>query len=114
MSRKLKIGDYLYPTLGGSGVVATELGKLLAERGHEIHFITHSIPFRLGHYHKNIFYHEVEVNNYYVFRYPPYDLSLPAKWLRSPRCRISIFCMSIMRFLMPCAPISPSRFLEKD
>lgn len=79
MSRKLKIGITCYPTLGGSGVVATELGKLLAERGHEIHFITHSIPFRLGHYHKNIFYHEVEVNNYYVFRYPPYDLSLASK-----------------------------------
>ncbi|WP_176444729.1 N-acetyl-alpha-D-glucosaminyl L-malate synthase BshA [Paenibacillus herberti] len=79
MSRKLKIGITCYPTLGGSGVVATELGKLLAEKGHEIHFITHSIPFRLGQYHKNIFYHEVEVNNYYVFRYPPYDLSLASK-----------------------------------
>ncbi|QJC54311.1 N-acetyl-alpha-D-glucosaminyl L-malate synthase BshA [Paenibacillus albicereus] len=79
MSRKLKIGITCYPTLGGSGVVATELGKLLAERGHEIHFITHSIPFRLGQFHKNIFYHEVEVNQYYVFRYPPYDLSLASK-----------------------------------
>jgi N-acetyl-alpha-D-glucosaminyl L-malate synthase BshA len=65
--------------LGGSGVVATELGKLLAERGHEIHFITHSIPFRLGHFNKNIFFHEVEVNDYYVFRYPPYDLALASK-----------------------------------
>lgn len=79
MSRKLKIGITCYPTLGGSGVVATELGKLLAERGHEIHFITHSIPFRLGKFHKNIFFHEVEVNDYYVFRYPPYDLSLASK-----------------------------------
>lgn len=79
MERKLKIGITCYPTLGGSGVVATELGKLLAERGHEIHFITHSIPFRLGHFHKNIFFHEVEVNDYYVFRYPPYDLSLASK-----------------------------------
>lgn len=79
MVRRLKIGITCYPTLGGSGVVATELGKLLAERGHEIHFITHSIPFRLGKFHKNIFYHEVEVNDYYVFRYPPYDLSLASK-----------------------------------
>lgn len=79
MERKLKIGITCYPTLGGSGVVATELGKLLAERGHEIHFITHSIPFRLGQFHKNIFFHEVEVNDYYVFRYPPYDLSLASK-----------------------------------
>ncbi len=77
--KKLKIGITCYPTLGGSGVVATELGKLLAERGHEIHFITHSIPFRLGRFHKNIFFHEVEVNDYYVFRYPPYDLSLASK-----------------------------------
>lgn len=79
MKKKLKIGITCYPTLGGSGVVATELGKLLAEKGHEIHFITHSIPFRLGQFHKNIFFHEVEVNNYYVFRYPPYDLSLASK-----------------------------------
>ncbi|WP_337103440.1 N-acetyl-alpha-D-glucosaminyl L-malate synthase BshA [Paenibacillus sp. YIM B09110] len=79
MAKKLKIGITCYPTLGGSGVVATELGKLLAERGHEIHFITHSIPFRLGHFHKNIFFHEVEVNDYYVFRFPPYDLSLASK-----------------------------------
>ncbi|WP_219836564.1 N-acetyl-alpha-D-glucosaminyl L-malate synthase BshA [Paenibacillus sp. R14(2021)] len=79
MAKRLKIGITCYPTLGGSGVVATELGKMLAEKGHEIHFITHSIPFRLGQFQKNIFYHEVEVNDYYVFRYPPYDLSLASK-----------------------------------
>jgi N-acetyl-alpha-D-glucosaminyl L-malate synthase BshA len=79
MSEKLKIGITCYPTLGGSGVVATELGKLLAEKGHEVHFITHSMPFRLGKFDKNIFYHEVEVNDYYVFKYPPYDLSLASK-----------------------------------
>jgi len=79
MNRPLKIGITCYPSLGGSGVVATELGKLLAEKGHEIHFITHSIPFRLGKFHRNIFYHEVEVSDYYVFRYPPYDLSLASK-----------------------------------
>jgi N-acetyl-alpha-D-glucosaminyl L-malate synthase BshA len=79
MKERLKIGITCYPTLGGSGVVATELGKLLAEKGHEVHFITHSMPFRLGKFDKNIFYHEVEVNDYYVFKYPPYDLSLASK-----------------------------------
>ncbi|KIL41578.1 N-acetyl-alpha-D-glucosaminyl L-malate synthase [Gordoniibacillus kamchatkensis] len=79
MGDRLKIGITCYPTLGGSGVVATELGKILAERGHEVHFITHSMPFRLGRFDKNIFYHEVEVSDYYVFRYPPYDLSLASK-----------------------------------
>lgn len=79
MDKKLKIGITCYPSLGGSGVVATELGKLLAEQGHQVHFIANSIPFRLGTFQKNIFYHEVEVNDYYVFRYPPYDLSLATK-----------------------------------
>ncbi|MFD2612050.1 N-acetyl-alpha-D-glucosaminyl L-malate synthase BshA [Paenibacillus gansuensis] len=79
MGDRLKIGITCYPSLGGSGVVATELGKLLAEKGHQVHFITNSIPFRLGKFQKNIFYHEVEVNDYYVFRYPPYDLSLASK-----------------------------------
>ncbi|MEB3101295.1 N-acetyl-alpha-D-glucosaminyl L-malate synthase BshA [Ferviditalea candida] len=79
MRRKLKIGITCYPSLGGSGVIATELGKLLAEKGHEVHFITQSMPFRLGKFQRNIFYHEVEVNDYSVFRYPPYDLSLASK-----------------------------------
>ncbi|AOZ91317.1 N-acetyl-alpha-D-glucosaminyl L-malate synthase BshA [Paenibacillus crassostreae] len=80
MSELLKIGITCYPSLGGSGVIATELGKLLAEKGHEVHFIAHSIPFRLGKtFQKNVFYHEVEVSDYYVFRYPPYDLSLANK-----------------------------------
>jgi N-acetyl-alpha-D-glucosaminyl L-malate synthase BshA len=57
-------------------VVATELGKLLAEKGHEIHFITYDMPFRLGRFHQNIRYHGVEANRYAVFKYPPYDLSL--------------------------------------
>ncbi|MBW5446606.1 N-acetyl-alpha-D-glucosaminyl L-malate synthase BshA [Cohnella sp. CFH 77786] len=79
MNRPLKIGITCYPSLGGSGVVATELGKILAEKGHEIHFIAHSMPFRLGRFQRNIYYHEVEVTDYYVFRYPPYDLSLASK-----------------------------------
>lgn len=77
--RKLKIGITCYPTVGGSGVMATELGKMLAERGHEIHFITSSMPFRLNKVYPNIFFHEVEVNNYSVFQYPPYDLALASK-----------------------------------
>lgn len=79
MDRRLKIGITCYPSLGGSGVVATELGKLLAEKGHEVHFISHSIPFRLGKFDKNIFYHEVEISDYHVLKYPPYDLSLASK-----------------------------------
>lgn len=77
--RKLKIGITCYPTVGGSGVVATELGKMLAERGHEIHFITSSVPFRLKNIYPNVFFHEVEVNNYSVFQYPPYDIALASK-----------------------------------
>src|SRR5699024_9301153 len=74
-----KIGITCYPTVGGSGVIATELGKLLANRGHEVHFITSSIPFRLNRIHPKIYFHEVEINNYPVFQYPPYDLALAAK-----------------------------------
>ncbi|MDO3652321.1 N-acetyl-alpha-D-glucosaminyl L-malate synthase BshA [Bacillus subtilis] len=77
--RKLKIGITCYPSVGGSGIIATELGKQLAEKGHEIHFITSSIPFRLNTYHPNIHFHEVEVNQYAVFKYPPYDLTLASK-----------------------------------
>lgn len=76
---KLKIGIVCYPSVGGSGVVATELGKLLAEKGHEIHFISSSMPFRLNKIYGNIYYHEVSVNQYSVFQYPPYDLALANK-----------------------------------
>ncbi|MDR7075303.1 N-acetyl-alpha-D-glucosaminyl L-malate synthase BshA [Neobacillus niacini] len=77
--RKLKIGITCYPTVGGSGVVATELGKMLAEKGHEIHFISSSIPFRLNRIYHNIYYHQVEVNQYSVFQFPPYDIALASK-----------------------------------
>jgi N-acetyl-alpha-D-glucosaminyl L-malate synthase BshA len=75
----LNIGITCYPTHGGSGVVATELGKLLAEKGHQVHFITDHIPFRLGRFHRNIYYHKVEVSDYPVFRYPPYSLALSSR-----------------------------------
>jgi N-acetyl-alpha-D-glucosaminyl L-malate synthase BshA len=75
----MKIGITCYPTYGGSGVVATELGKALAQRDHEIHFISSSIPFRLSHVAGNIFFHEVNVQSYPLFEYPPYTLSLTSK-----------------------------------
>ncbi|OCA83547.1 MULTISPECIES: N-acetyl-alpha-D-glucosaminyl L-malate synthase BshA [unclassified Bacillus (in: firmicutes)] len=77
--KKLKIGIVCYPTVGGSGIVATELGIKLAEKGHEIHFITSSVPFRLKKRYSNIYFHQVEVNQYAVFQYPPYTLSLASK-----------------------------------
>ena len=75
----MKIGITCYPTYGGSGVVATELGIELAVRGHEIHFITYSQPFRLTGRDANIRYHEVPVSNYPLFEYPPYDLALATR-----------------------------------
>nr|WP_246125680.1 N-acetyl-alpha-D-glucosaminyl L-malate synthase BshA [Alkalicoccus halolimnae] len=75
----MKIGITCYPTVGGSGVVATELGMALAEKGHEVHFITSSLPFRLDESETNIYFHEVAVNSYAVFQYPPYDLALASK-----------------------------------
>ena len=79
MEKKLKIGIVCYPTFGGSGVVATELGKALANKGHEIHFITYSQPVRLGSLRKNVRYHEVNVSDYPLFLYPPYELVLASK-----------------------------------
>jgi N-acetyl-alpha-D-glucosaminyl L-malate synthase BshA len=76
---KMKIGIVLYPTFGGSGVVATELGKALAKKGHEIHFITYSQPVRLGSFRENIFYHEVAVTDYPLFEYQPYETELASK-----------------------------------
>ena len=75
----MKIGIVLYPTFGGSGVVATELGKALAVKGHEIHFITYSQPVRLGSFRQNIFYHEVSVSDYPLFDFQPYETVLTSK-----------------------------------
>src|SRR5580704_6823211 len=75
----MKIGITCYPTYGGSGVVATELGIELAARGHEVHFITYSQPFRLTGRDNNIRFHEVPVSNYPLFEYPPYDLALASR-----------------------------------
>lgn len=75
----MKIGIVLYPTFGGSGVVATELGKALALKGHQIHFITYSQPVRLGSFRENIYYHEVAVSDYPLFEYQPYETELASK-----------------------------------
>lgn len=73
---RLKIGVICYPSLGGSGVVATELAIKMAAKGHEIHFITSSLPFRYNEPHENIHFHEVRIDGYAVFKYPPYDIAL--------------------------------------
>lgn len=75
----MKIGIVCYPTFGGSGVVATELGKALALKGHEIHFITSHWPIRLEHFTENVFYHEVNVSDYPLFEFPPYESALASK-----------------------------------
>lgn len=75
----MKIGIVCYPTFGGSGVVATELGKALAANGHQVHFITYSQPARLDFFSENLFYHEVSVSKYPLFDFPPYELALASK-----------------------------------
>jgi N-acetyl-alpha-D-glucosaminyl L-malate synthase BshA len=75
----MKIGIVCYPTFGGSGVVATELGKALADEGHQVHFITYSQPARLDFFSENLFYHEVSVRDYPLFDYAPYESALASK-----------------------------------
>lgn len=76
---RIKIGIVCYPTFGGSGVVATELGKALAKEGHKVHFITYSQPTRLDFLNENLYYHEVDFHSYPLFEYPPYELALASK-----------------------------------
>ncbi|KAA9332298.1 N-acetyl-alpha-D-glucosaminyl L-malate synthase BshA [Hymenobacter busanensis] len=75
----MNIGIVCYPTFGGSGVVATELGKALAQKGHRVHFITYSQPVRLDFFNENLFYHEVYIPPYPLFQFPPYELALASK-----------------------------------
>jgi len=75
----VKIGITCYPTYGGSGVVATELGMALAMRGHEVHFVSYEVPVRLQQFVENVYYHAVEVPGYPLFKYPPYCLALASK-----------------------------------
>lgn len=88
----MNIGITCYPTYGGSGVVATELGKALAERGHSIHFISYAIPMRLQKFSDNIVYHEVEISNYPLFDFPLYTIALASKMVEVARYeKIDIF-----------------------
>ncbi|MCR9015054.1 N-acetyl-alpha-D-glucosaminyl L-malate synthase BshA [Aquiflexum gelatinilyticum] len=75
----MKIGIVCYPTFGGSGVVATELGKALAKEGHQVHFITYRQPTRLDFFNQNLFYHEVDIKSYPLFEHAPYELALASK-----------------------------------
>lgn len=75
----MKIGIVCYPTYGGSGVVATELGKALATKGHHVHFIAYKQPARLDHFFENVYYHEVSFSNYPLFEFPPYETALASK-----------------------------------
>ena len=75
----MKIGITCYPTYGGSGVVATELGIELSKRGHEVHFISYSVPMRLKSFSENVFFHKVEMANYPVFDFPLYSIALASK-----------------------------------
>ncbi len=75
----MNIGIVCYPTFGGSGVVATELGKALAQRGHRVHFITYNQPVRLDFFNENLFYHEVYIPTYPLFQFPPYESALASK-----------------------------------
>jgi N-acetyl-alpha-D-glucosaminyl L-malate synthase BshA len=81
----LKIGITCYPTYGGSGVIATELGKALAKKGHSVHFISYAIPMRLDSFIDNVWYHEVEISNYPLFEFPLYTLSLSSKMVEVVR-----------------------------
>jgi len=75
----MNIGITCYPVAGGSGIVATELGQKLAERGHQVHFVSYALPFRLDKFRQNLFYHGVETTAYPLFKHPPYTLALAAK-----------------------------------
>lgn len=79
MARKLRIGITCYPTIGGSGIVASQLGSELARLGHKVHFISYEPPFRLDRKHPNVFFHQVELNEYRLFKYPDYTLPLAVK-----------------------------------
>ena len=77
----MRIGITCYPTYGGSGVVATELGLALASMGHEVHFISYAIPHRLSRFVENVFFHEVELSTYPLFEHSLYDLALTSKMI---------------------------------
>ncbi|MDT3695927.1 MAG: N-acetyl-alpha-D-glucosaminyl L-malate synthase BshA [Ignavibacterium sp.] len=105
----MKIGITCYPTYGGSGVIATELGKELALRGHEVHFISYALPFRLTKYIDNIFFHEVDTTSYPLFEFPFYALSLASKM-----CEVAEFEKLDLLHVHYAIPHAISAFLAKQ
>ncbi|GIK20657.1 MAG: N-acetyl-alpha-D-glucosaminyl L-malate synthase BshA [Ignavibacteriota bacterium] len=105
----MKIGITCYPTYGGSGVIATELGKELALRGHEVHFISYALPFRLTKYIENIFFHEVDTTSYPLFEFPFYALSLASKM-----CEVAEFEKLDLLHVHYAIPHAISAFLAKQ
>src|SRR5215475_11835851 len=81
MSAPLRIGMTCYPTFGGSGVIATEIGLSMAKRGHRVHFICYEVPFRLDGFFENVFFHAVEARDYPLFEHSPYTLALASKMI---------------------------------
>jgi N-acetyl-alpha-D-glucosaminyl L-malate synthase BshA len=104
----MKIGITCYPVMGGSGIVATELGMALAARGHQVHFISYALPFRLDRFRENVFFHEVEVSSYPLFKYPPYTESLAAK-MADVVCRWKLDLLHVHYAI----PHAPAAFLAK-
>jgi len=105
----MRIGITCYPTYGGSGVVATELGIELAALGHEIHFISYSQPFRLSGREEGIFYHEVPVSSYPLFEFPPYDLALASRM-----AEVAEFCSLDLLHVHYAIPHSVSALLARQ
>ena len=105
----MRIGITCYPTYGGSGVVATELGIELAAMGHEVHFISYSQPFRLSGRDDGIFYHEVPVSSYPLFEFPPYDLALASRM-----AEVAEFCNLDLLHVHYAIPHSVSALLARQ
>ena len=105
----MRIGITCYPTYGGSGVVATELGIELASQGHEVHFISYSQPFRLSGRDDGIFYHEVPVSSYPLFEFPPYDLALASRM-----AEVAEFCNLDLLHVHYAIPHSVSALLARQ
>ena len=105
----MNIGITCYPVAGGSGIVATELGQQLAMRGHQVHFISYALPFRLDRYQQNLFFHGVETTAYPLFKHPPYTLSLAAK-MAEVVCQFNLEILHVHY----AVPHATSAFLAKQ
>jgi len=105
----MRIGITCYPVAGGSGIVATELGQQLAWRGHQVHFISYALPFRLDQYQQNLYYHGVETTAYPLFKHPPYALTLAAK-MADVACQYELEILHVHYAI----PHATSAFLAKQ